>query len=118
MRLLIVDDSTIIRKALGKYLTNKGWEIVGEAGDGKTALEIFKATSPDLVTMDITMPEMDGLTCLDEIMKINNKAKVIVITALSDQATALQALKKGAKAFVGKPFSPEKLNDAISKVMV
>ncbi len=116
MKLLIVDDSSIIRKAISNYLKDKGWEVVGEAGDGKTALEIFKKNMPDLVTMDITMPEMDGLTCLTEILKIDPNVKVVVITALNDQATALKALKLGAKAFVAKPFNPDKLNEALTKV--
>ena len=117
MKLLIVDDSSIIRKAIQKYIKDFGLEIVGEAGDGVEALEIFKETRPDLVTLDITMPEMDGLTCLEEILKIDKSAKVVIISALSSQDVALKALKMGAKSYVNKPFSEEKLLDAIKPVM-
>ena len=117
MKLLIVDDSSIIRKAINKYLKEYGLELVGEAGDGVQALEQFKAKAPDVVTLDITMPEMDGLTCLEEMLKINADVKVIVISALSDQATALKALKLGAKGFLGKPFTEDKIKEAFDRVI-
>ncbi|MCR9143386.1 MAG: response regulator [bacterium] len=117
MKLLIVDDSSIIRKAISKYLKEYGVELVGEAGDGVQALEQMRVHKPDLVTLDITMPEMDGLTCLDEMLKIDPAIKVIVISALSDQATALKALKAGAKGFLGKPFTEDKIKEAFDRVL-
>jgi two-component system chemotaxis response regulator CheY len=117
VKLLIVDDSSIIRKAITRYLKEYGLELVGEAGDGVQALEQMRLHRPDLVTLDITMPEMDGLTCLDEMLKIDPDIKVIVISALSDQATALKALKSGAKGFLGKPFTEEKIKSAFDRVL-
>ncbi len=117
VKVMIVDDSLIIRKVIQKYLTGYNIEVVGVAGDGKTAIEIFKKTDPDIVTLDITMPEIDGLTVLEEMMKINDTVKVMVITALSDKATGLKAIKKGAKSFLGKPFTPEKLKESFSRLI-
>ena len=117
MKLLIVDDSSIMRKAIQKYLSSHDLEVVGVAGDGVSALEIFKEKSPDIVTLDITMPEMDGLTCLEEILKIKADTKVLVISALKDESTALEALKKGARSFLGKPFTEQSLNEAFSQLL-
>lgn len=117
MKLLIVDDSNILRKAIRRYLDNGTIEVVGEAGNGKDALRLFKELAPDMVTMDITMPEMDGLQTLEEIMKINSSTKVLVITALRDEATGLKALKLGAKGFLPKPFTEESLNVAVQKML-
>lgn len=117
MKILIVDDSSIIRKAIQKYLEQYKLEVVGEAGDGRTAIEMFQEKKPELVTMDITMPEMDGLSALEEMLKLDNSARILVISALSDQATALKALKLGAKGFVGKPFTEDKLKEAFDRLM-
>jgi len=113
MKLLIVDDSNIMRKAIEKYLSDFGLELVGTAGDGESALEMFKAHLPDLVTLDITMPRMDGFACLDEIMKIKPDTRVLIISALKDSATGLMAVKKGARGFLSKPFSAEQLREEI-----
>ena len=115
-KLMIVDDSSIIRQVILKYLKNLNVELVGTASNGKEALEAFKKTSPDIITLDITMPELDGLSVLEEIMKINSAVKVMVVTALNDKATGLKAIKLGAKSFVGKPFTEEKLKDAFEKL--
>lgn len=117
MKVLIVDDSSIMRKAIHKYLSKLDVEIIGSAGDGKTALEMFKDQLPDVVTLDITMPEMDGLTCLDEMLKIKADAKVLVVSALKDEATALEAINKGAKGFLGKPFNAETLEEAFNELL-
>lgn len=109
MKLLVVDDSNIMRKAIEKYLHEFGLQCVGTAGDGESAIELFREHLPDVVTLDITMPKMDGLSCLDEIMKIKPDTRVIVISALKDPATGILAIKKGAKGFLSKPFSPEEL---------
>lgn len=117
MKVLIVDDSSIMRKAIEKYLANLDVEIVGTAGDGKAALEIFKDTQPDVVTLDITMPEMDGLTCLEEMLKMKADAKVLVVSALKDESTALEAINKGAKGFLGKPFNADTLAEAFNELL-
>jgi two-component system, chemotaxis family, chemotaxis protein CheY len=109
MKLLIVDDSNIMRRAIEKYLGTFNLEIVGSAGDGERALEIFTETMPDLVTLDITMPKMDGLSCLEKMIEIKPDTKIIIISALKDPATGIQALKKGAKGFLSKPFKQEDL---------
>jgi two-component system chemotaxis response regulator CheY len=117
MKLLIVDDSSVIRKLIEKHLSEFDIDIVGRAANGMQALDIFREKDPDLVTLDITMPEMDGLQVLDEMMKINRKAKVLVITALTDKTTGLQALLKGAKGYLGKPFTPDKLKNSFEKLI-
>jgi two-component system chemotaxis response regulator CheY len=117
MKLLIVDDSSIMRRTIEKYLTNYPLEIIGMAGNGVEALEMVKEKKPDAVTLDITMPEMDGLTCLENIMEIAPDTNVIVITALSDKMTGLQALKKGAAAYLFKPVSEEDIREAFDDLL-
>ena len=117
VKVMIVDDSLIIRQAIHKYLKNFNIEVVGTAENGKKALEIFKKTDPDVVTLDITMPELDGLSVLQEMIIINNSVKVMVVTALSDKATGLKAIKLGAKSFLPKPFTPEKLKDSFARLI-
>ena len=101
LKILIVDDSIMIVQAIQKYLETYNLEVVGTARDGKSAIEVFKKTLPDIVTLDITMPEMDGLTVLEEMLKIKDSVKIIMITALNDRFTGITAIKKGAKAFIG-----------------
>lgn len=113
MKLLIVDDSNIMRKAIEKYLQEFDMEIVGTAGDGESALELFKAHLPDVVTLDITMPKMDGIACLENIMSIKPDTRVLIISALKDSATGLLVIKKGARGFLSKPFTPEQLREEI-----
>jgi two-component system chemotaxis response regulator CheY len=117
LKLLIVDDSHTIRQAIEKNLSGSQFEVVGKAGDGKTALELFKNLNPDVVTLDITMPELDGITVLEEMMKINRNAKVMVITALKDKATGLRAIQIGAKSYLVKPFTSEKLKLAFNRML-
>lgn len=116
-KLLIVDDSSVMRRTIEKNLANYDLEIIGQASNGKEALEIIKEEKPDVVTLDITMPEMDGIACLDEIMKIHPAAKVMIITALSDKLTGLTALDKGARGFMFKPVNSEDLEKAFDKLL-
>jgi two-component system, chemotaxis family, chemotaxis protein CheY len=116
MKLMIVDVSSIMRRAIGKYLTPLGLELVATASNGQEALDQFAKTQPDLVTLDITMPQMDGLTCLSQLLAGKPSVKVIVISALSDPATGLKALKLGAKSFLPKPFTETQLVDEIRRV--
>lgn len=117
IRVMIVDDSAIIRQMIKKYLSELNIEIVGTAGDGNTALQMFKEVRPDVVTLDITMPKMDGLTVLEEMIKFDSNAKIMVITALTDKATGMKAIKTGAKGFLSKPFTPEKLKTSFDRLI-
>jgi two-component system chemotaxis response regulator CheY len=117
IRVMIVDDSAIIRHTIEKHLQDFNIEITSSAADGASALEDFKKTSPDYVTLDITMPEMDGLTVLEEMLKIKPSTKIMIVTALSDKATGLRAIELGAKSFVPKPFTPERLREAFEKLI-
>lgn len=116
-KVMVVDDSLIIQKVIQKYLESLNIEIVGTASDGKAAVSLFKEKQPDIVTLDITMPEMDGLAVLEELLKINDKTKVMVVTALSDKATGLKAIKTGAKSFLAKPFTPEGLRASMKRLI-
>lgn len=117
VRVMIVDDSAIIRQMITKYLSDLNIEIVGTAGDGVQAIQLFKELKPDVVTLDITMPKIDGLTVLEEMMKLDTGAKIIVITALTDKATGMKAIKSGAKGFLSKPFTPEKLKSSFERLI-
>lgn len=117
MKLLIVDDSVIIRKAIEQYTTKYNLEVVGTASNGKEAIEMFAKTLPDVVTIDITMPEMDGLNALIEMLKIKPEAKIVVISAQSDKSTILEALEKGAADFIAKPFNEDKLAQTLSQIL-
>ncbi len=114
MKLLIVDDSMIIRRGITMFAEKKGFEIIGEAGNGIEALEIFQKNRPDAITMDITMPEMDGLECIRKIMQIDDTVNIVVISALIAQENMLDAMNAGAKGFVQKPFNDEKLEKVFS----
>ena len=115
-KIMIVDDSSIIRQTIKKYISEENVEIVGSAENGKIALELFQKTNPDIVTLDITMPEMDGLTLLKKMTKINKNVKVMIVTALADKATGLKAMKLGAKSYITKPFTESNLNDNLKRL--
>lgn len=116
MRLLIVDDSNMIRSRISRVVQNGGLahvSLVGLARNGAEALRIARATQPDVVTMDLTMPEMDGIECITEMLRILPRTNILVVSALSDKATAIQALRLGARGFVAKPFSDDELKLAL-----
>ena len=117
IKLLIVDDSSIMRRTIEKNLVDYNLEIIGTASNGNEALDIVRSQKPDVITLDITMPEMDGLTCLDNIMQIHPQAKVMIITALSDKLTGLRALDKGARGFMYKPVNSEDLKRAFDRLL-
>jgi len=117
MKLLIVDDSSVMRRTIEKNLAGYDLEIVGMASDGLEAIEMVKSKQPDVVTLDITMPHMDGLTCLEHLMKIAPNTKVMVITALADKLTGLLALDKGARGYLFKPINAEELKVAFDKLL-
>lgn len=117
MTLLIVDDSSVMRRTIEKNLTDYDLEIIGMASNGNEAIDIVERDKPDVITLDITMPEMDGITCLESIMKIHPQAKVMIITALSDKLTGLTALDKGARGFLYKPVNAADLAKAFDKLL-
>ncbi|AEC52048.1 chemotaxis response regulator [Pyrococcus sp. NA2] len=116
-RILIVDDAAFMRMLLKKILTQAGHEVVGEASNGREAVEKYKQLKPDLVTMDIVMPEMDGITAVKEIMKIDPNAKIIMITAVGQEAKVMEALKSGAKGYIVKPFQAQKVIEEVNRVL-
>lgn len=116
-KVLIVDDAAFMRMMLKDILTKNGHEVVGEAENGLKAIEKYKELYPDLVTMDITMPEMDGLQALKEIRKINNKARVLMCSAMGQQQMVIEAIQNGAKDFVVKPFQPDRVMEAVNKAV-
>ena len=118
-KLLIVDDSSISRSRIARAVLHadlKGLSICGLAANGIEALEISMREKPELVTMDLTMPEMDGVSCIDAMVRQMPTVKILVISALSDKATAIQALKKGATGFLYKPFTDEQLANALAEI--
>jgi two-component system chemotaxis response regulator CheY len=116
-KLLIVDDSNIIRSKIARSLGQLNVKIVGLVGNGRDAVTRFESVHPDIVTMDLTMPEMDGLECIRAITRIDPTVRILVVSALADKATAIQALKEGAQGFLCKPFSDDELADAISELI-
>ncbi|MFC0188885.1 response regulator [Fictibacillus iocasae] len=116
-RILVVDDAAFMRMMIKDILTKNGFDVVGEAADGAQAIEKFNEVSPDLVTMDITMPEMDGITALKEIKKTHPEAKVIMCSAMGQQAMVIDAIQAGAKDFIVKPFQADRVIEAIKKTL-
>lgn len=115
MKLLIVDDSSLIRNRVARVLNDPrlgSIQLLGMAKNGNEAILFCEKNPIDLVTMDITMPEMDGVECTEKMVKIHPDCAILIISALSDKATALKALKKGARGFLYKPFSDEELTAA------
>lgn len=116
MKLLIVDDSSVIRSRIARVTTDTQLpelNIIGLAKNGREAIRICKVILPDLITMDLTMPEMDGVSCIKELISQYPDINILVISALSDRSTAIQALKLGAQGFLNKPFSDKQLIDAL-----
>lgn len=116
-RILVVDDAAFMRMMLKNMLTKAGFEIAGEASNGKHAIEAYKECHPDLVLMDITMPEMDGIEALRNIKKINPNAKVVMCSAMGQQAMVMDAIKYGANDFVVKPFNNVRVLESLKKVL-
>ncbi|CQR47688.1 Chemotaxis protein CheY [Paraliobacillus sp. PM-2] len=116
-RILIVDDAAFMRMMIKDILIKNGFEVVGEAQDGAEAVEKYKDHKPDLVTMDITMPEKDGITALKEIKQINPEAIIIMCSAMGQQAMVIDAIQAGAKDFIVKPFQADRVIEAIQKAL-
>jgi two-component system, chemotaxis family, chemotaxis protein CheY len=116
-RILVVDDAAFMRMMIKDILVKNGFEVVAEASDGQEALEKYREHRPDLVTMDITMPEMDGITSLKKIKEIDPQAKVIMCSAMGQQSMVIDAIQAGAKDFLVKPFQNERVIEAIKKTL-
>lgn len=116
-RIFIVDDATFMRMMIKDILIKNGYEIIGEAENGKEALEKYFRLNPDLTTMDITMPEMDGIIALKEIRKIDPDANIIMCSAMGQQAMVIDAIQAGARDFIVKPFQPDRVLEAVRKAL-
>lgn len=116
-RILIVDDAAFMRMMLKDILTKNGYTVVGEAENGAVAVEKYKELRPDLVTMDITMPEKDGITAVKEIKAFDPNAKIIMCSAMGQQAMVIDSIQAGAKDFIVKPFQPERVLEAVAKIL-
>ncbi len=116
-KILIADDLSFMRMIQKEILTERGYTIVGEATDGREAVEKFKSLHPDLVLLDITMPNMNGLEAMRKIFALEPKARVIMCSALGQQNLIVEAIKAGVKDFIVKPFKPERILSAIEKAL-
>ncbi|MFX3622744.1 MAG: response regulator [Ectobacillus sp.] len=116
-KILVVDDAMFMRTMIKNLLKgNTDFEVIGEAQNGIEAIQKYRELQPDIVTLDITMPEMDGLEALKEIMKIDPNATVVICSAMGQQAMVLEAIKNGAKDFIVKPFQADRVIEALTKV--
>ena len=116
-RILIVDDAEFMRMMLTDIVVEKGYQIAGEARDGEEAVRLYEELKPDLVTMDIVMPEVGGIESIRGILKIDPEAKILVVSALGQQALVKEAIEAGAKGFVVKPFKPEKVIEEVERIL-
>ncbi len=114
---LIVDDALFMRVAVGNMFKEWGFEVVGEASNGREAVELYKELQPDLVTMDITMPVMSGLDAVKEIIPQYPDANIIMVTALGQQRIIVEAIEEGAKDFITKPFEPNQLKMVVDNIL-
>jgi len=116
LNILVVDDSLIIRKNIKKYITNLGHSIAGEAKNGAMAIERCKELQPDLITMDITMPDMDGIEAVKKIREFNTEVNIIMVTSHGQEEMVVSSLKAGAQGYLLKPINEEKLSQAIGNI--
>jgi len=116
-RVLVVDDAIFMRRMISEILEENGMEVVGEADTGAAAIKLYNELKPDLVTMDIIMPEMNGIDAVKEIIAIDAQAKIVMCSALGQQALVQEALAAGARDFLIKPFNPSRVIEVISKVL-
>ncbi len=116
-KVLVVDDVAFMRMMLKDILLKGGFEIAGEATNGAEAVRLYQELKPDLVTMDITMPEVDGIAAVKEIKKIDPNAKVVMVSAMGQQAMVIEAIQAGASDFIVKPFQPDRVLEALKKAL-
>ncbi len=115
--ILIVDDAAFMRMMIKDVLTKNGFDVMGEAENGAKAIEKYKELQPNLTIMDITMPEIDGIQAVKEIKKIDPNAKIIMCSAMGQQAMVIEAIQAGAKDFIVKPFQADRVIEAVKKVL-
>jgi len=115
--ILIVDDAAFMRMMIRDVLTKNGYEVLGEAENGQKAIEKYKELNPDLVIMDITMPEVDGIQAVKEIKKLSPDAKIVMCSAMGQQAMVIEAIQAGARDFIVKPFQADRVIEAVKKVI-
>ena len=116
IKLLVVDDSNIIRRKILRCCDRSKYEVVGVATNGLEAIRQFDSLAPKLVTMDLTMPKMDGIECVSRLARRDPDIRILVVSALSDVATGIEALEKGARGFLCKPFTDKQLQDALNEL--
>jgi two-component system chemotaxis response regulator CheY len=116
-KVLIVDDATFIRFTLRQMLEKNGFEIVAEAENGAVAVQKYREYQPDIITMDITMPELDGVTALKQIKAIDPKARIVMVSAMGQEAIVKEAIINGANYFIVKPFKEEQVLETLTKVL-
>ncbi len=116
-KILISDDAAFMRVMIRGILTKQNFEIVGEAKDGREAVEMYKQLRPDLTTMDIIMPEVNGIEAVKEIIEFDSRAVIIMCSAMGQQAMVIEAIAAGAKDFVIKPFQPPRVIEAVERAL-
>jgi two-component system chemotaxis response regulator CheY len=116
-KVLIVDDAAFMRMMIKDILEKNGFEVIGEANNGLKAVELYKKEKPDVVTMDITMPDMDGIEAVKAIKSFDPGAKIIMCSAMGQQTMVMDAIRAGARDFIVKPFQPDRVLEAIRKVV-
>jgi two-component system chemotaxis response regulator CheY len=114
---LVCDDAIFMRTMISDILTTAGFEVIGEAETGREAVDRYKELKPDLVTMDIVMPDMGGIEAVREICKVDPNAKVLMCSAMGQQALVVEAVQAGAKDFVVKPFQPSRVLEAVQRIL-
>ena len=119
IRVLVVDDAMFMRSMIKDILTNAGgkYEVIGEANNGREAVARFRELQPDLVTMDIVMPQMDGIEATREILKVNPSASVVICSSMGQEALVVESISAGAKDFIVKPFTAERVLQVLAKVL-
>lgn len=116
-KILIVDDAAFMRMMIKDILTKNGYEVIGEAENGARAIEKYRELNPDLVIMDITMPEIDGIQAVKEIKRVDGDSKIIMCSAMGQQAMVIESIQAGARDFIVKPFQAERVIEAVKKVL-
>lgn len=116
-RVLVVDDAAFMRMMIKDILSKNGYEVAGEAENGKRAVEKYKEVSPDLVLMDITMPEMNGIEAVKAIRKVDANAKIVMCSAMGQQAMVIECIQAGARDFIVKPFQADRVLEAVRRVV-
>ena len=115
-KVLVVDDAAFMRVSIKNMLTKNGFEVIGEAENGKIAIQKYQELSPDIVTMDITMPEMDGLASLKKILEVDSSANVVMVSAMGQESMVREAVQSGAKGFIVKPFKEDVILSALGNL--